>query len=124
MESELPYDASSQPSVRWLWVPVPHEAEAERIAQHLLEQQLAACVNILPGMKSLYRWKGEICSDHEVAMIVKTHEIAYLSCEREIIARHSADLPCILSFEPQSGHAPFMAWVHEQIPSSANGGET
>ena len=89
-------------------------AEAEAIAEELLNQRLAACVNILPGLTSYYRWKGQICRDAEVAMVIKTAASAVDRCQQRLCEMHSAELPCILTFEPREGHPPFLDWVRNR----------
>jgi periplasmic divalent cation tolerance protein len=115
IQPDLPGDEVTGPLFRWLWVTVAQVHEAEAIAQDLLERRLAACVNIIPGMTSLYRWQGRICRDAEVAMVVKTTVAVVESCQQRIIALHNADVPCVLVFEPDTGHPPFLQWIADQV---------
>ena len=124
MESQPFEQSGSNANLRWLWVTVPAAAEAEAIAEELLNLRLAACVNILPGLTSYYRWKGQICRDAEVAMVIKTAASALDRCQQRLCEMHSAELPCILTFEPREGYLPFMDWVQQQVnPLSEGEGE-
>ena len=82
-------------------------AEASLMAQALVEQRIAACVNIVP-VQSTYRWKGTLCNDPEHLMIVKTTK------EGAIRAMHSAELPEIIVLPVIAGYAPYLDWVRQE----------
>jgi len=68
------------------------------MAMRLVEERLAACVSVLPGVVSTYRWEGELRQDREVLLIAKTTEDKYQALERRIIELHPHDLPEVLAF--------------------------
>jgi periplasmic divalent cation tolerance protein len=75
-----------------------HE-EAEKIAEALVADGLAACVNIIDGCKSVYRWKGETCRDAEVLMLAKTHRDRFEDVEKRVSELHSYDVPEIIALD-------------------------
>jgi len=87
--------------------------EAESMAQALVEQQIAACVNIVP-VQSIYRWKGRICNDPEHLMIVKTTQEGADRAVAAIRAMHSAELPEIIVLPVIAGYAPYLDWVRQE----------
>lgn len=85
--------------------------EAESIARTVLEDRLAACVNIFTPIHSIYRWQGRIHSDTEVAMIVKTSEPKLSSLINKVRELHSYSCPCIEAFPIETGNADFLEWI-------------
>lgn len=89
------------------------EAEAGAIAQTLVAEKLAACVNIFP-VQSTYRWQGEVQRDAEWQLFIKTDLQRFAELESRIRALHSYDVPEIIALPIQAGSAPYMAWLAEQ----------
>jgi periplasmic divalent cation tolerance protein len=87
------------------------EEQANLIAREIVARRQAACVNILPGVRSIYRWKGKICKDGELMLVVKTQAEEFDSVCATIRELHSYELPEILSFEVTRGEASFLAWI-------------
>ena len=97
-----------------LYVTVPDHHVANSIGHELVEDRLAACVNILGDIRSIFRWEGKVTKDDEVAMLVKTTETkAKLAIER-IHALHPYECPAILTLAVSGGFAQFLAWVGEE----------
>ncbi|WP_255331942.1 divalent-cation tolerance protein CutA [Methanocalculus taiwanensis] len=88
--------------------------EAEEIAKRLIEERLAACVNITP-VRSVYRWDGEVVCDDEQLLIVKTTAEASRDCIQRIEAIHSYDVPEILSIPVPEGNQPYLDWVQTEV---------
>lgn len=88
-------------------------SEASSMAQALVEQQIAACVNIVP-VQSTYRWKGKICNDPEHLMIVKTTQAGANRAVAAIRSMHSAELPEIIVLPVIAGYAPYLDWVRQE----------
>jgi periplasmic divalent cation tolerance protein len=95
------------------------EEQANLIARELIARRLAACVNILPGVRSVYRWKGKICKDGELMLIVKTAASEYAEICDTIHELHSYELPEILSFDVSRGDADFLAWIAASVDKTA-----
>jgi periplasmic divalent cation tolerance protein len=95
-------------------------AEAEKIAQALVDERLAACVNIFDGVRSVFRWQGSVQSGREVVMIAKTVEDRFDELRERVIELHSYELPCIVARPVSGGHPGFLEWIEaETDPSSA-----
>jgi len=92
----------------------PDTQMAVATAKHLLQARLAACVNILPGMISVYEWEGQLSEAQEVVAIVKTREALADMVVAAIRAGHSYDNPAVLVLPIAGGSAPFLAWIASQ----------
>lgn len=92
----------------------PDDATAGRLARGLVEARLAACVNILPAIRSIYRWKGETQDDPEVLMIVKTTRSAYKALETWLTEHHPYDVPEVLALPVQYGSTAYLGWVEDE----------
>jgi periplasmic divalent cation tolerance protein len=89
----------------------PDAETALAIGRELVERKLAACVNVLPGMKSVYAWKGEIERGEEVVAIVKTRVGLRHEIEKALKARHPYETPIILFLEVSGGHPATIEWL-------------
>lgn len=89
--------------------------EAERIGRTVVEEQLAACVNILGPVRSIYRWKGAIETADEVAAIFKTHHWRSDSLIERIAALHSYEVPCVVSWPIDKIFGNYAHWVEETV---------
>jgi periplasmic divalent cation tolerance protein len=85
--------------------------EAEHLARHLVEHRLAACVNVVPGVRSLYRWKDAVETATEWLLLVKTTAGALASVETAIRELHSYELPEFLVLMPEAGSARYLEWI-------------
>lgn len=89
--------------------------EAETIGRELVDERLAACVNIFTTMNSIYRWQGELQMDAEVVMIAKTTAEKFEKLVEKVKSLHSYDCPCILQFPVTGGHPPFLDWIAAEV---------
>jgi periplasmic divalent cation tolerance protein len=89
----------------------PSLVEAEQAGRLLTEKGLAACVNILPGMRSIYRWQGKVEQADEVVMIVKTKEAQKEAVAAEVKRGHSYDTPAILFLPAEGGDRAYIDWI-------------
>jgi periplasmic divalent cation tolerance protein len=90
---------------------VPDDATARTIAQLLVERQLAACVNILPGVHSVYRWQGAVEEAAEVTMLIKGTAARYGEIEAAIAAAHPYDVPEIIALPINTGLPKYLDWI-------------
>ena len=97
-----------------IYMTAPNEAEAGAIARVLVEERLAACVNIMGGMRSVYRWDGGIQEESEIVLIAKTlRELASAVADR-VREIHSYDCPCVVSLAIDGGNPEFLHWIDDQ----------
>jgi periplasmic divalent cation tolerance protein len=100
-------------SVRVVLVSLPDAGAARALARTLVEERLAACGSVVPGVISVYRWQGELQEEPEVLLLLKTTEGALPDLLRRIPELHSYDVPEILALPVSGGHPPYLAWVTE-----------
>jgi periplasmic divalent cation tolerance protein len=93
------------------FVTVGRREEAERIADTLVEERLAACCNLLSGLRSVYHWQGEICRDDETLMIIKTRKELFERLRARVKELHSYAVPEIVALPIVAGHAPYLDWI-------------
>ena len=101
------------PEIRLLYATAPDEETARRIARALVEDRLAACVNLFPQMRSVYRWEGSVESASETAMIVKTTASAADRARDRILNLHPYDEPAVIALEVDGVRSsiPFLEWI-------------
>lgn len=90
------------------------QAEAERIAEALIADRLAACVNFLP-IRSIYTWQGEVCRDEEWQLIIKTDLSQFAALEAKIRSVHSYQTPEIIALPVVAGSQPYLDWITAQV---------
>ncbi len=88
--------------------------EARRIGKKLIEEHLAACVNIFP-ISSIYRWKDDIEESNEFGMIVKTKTEKVKEIEKRVKQLHSYEVPCVIEFKIGEGSAEYLKWIEESV---------
>jgi len=93
----------------------PDKANAEFLSTHLIESNLAACINQLPGISSVYRWEGELKSGTEVLLLIKTIRSAWDKLEVEIKDNHPYELPEIIAIPISTGYEAYLNWIHSAI---------
>ena len=98
---------------------LPNMQAAKGLARALLEENLAACVQLMDGMQSVYRWEGKVCEEHEVLLSAKTSASKWLEISSFIQAQHPYDLPEILAFSPEQYSQQYGAWVQTEVNSKA-----
>jgi periplasmic divalent cation tolerance protein len=95
------------------------EDQANLLAREIVARRQAACVNILSGVRSFYRWKGKICRDGELLLVIKTLETEFEALKATILELHTYELPEILAFGVCQGSSEFLAWIADSVDKSA-----
>jgi periplasmic divalent cation tolerance protein len=98
-----------------VYVTAADAEEARRIGRALVEENLAACVNVLPGHTAIHRWQGKLEEGSEWAFLAKTTAGRFDALRARIRALHSYDLPCIVAFPAETGDADFLDWVRAGV---------
>lgn len=96
---------------------LPDRAAAERLAEALVEQRLAACVNLLAPCRSVYRWKGGLQRDEEHPLLAKTTTERYPALEAAIRAAHPYELPEIVAVSVETGLPDYLKWIASETDS-------
>lgn len=97
--------------LRWVYLTTRDRDEALRLGQALVEERLAACVNILPAMTSIYWWQGALETAHEAVLIAKTRADLLPALTARVKALHSYDTPCVLALPILEGNPDYLAWL-------------
>ena len=96
------------------YITVPGPEEARRIGKALLEERLAACVNILPGMESLYWWEGKLEGASEAVLIAKTRPDLREALSAKVVEMHPYDCPCVAFLPAQKGNPAYFDWINRE----------
>ncbi len=96
--------------------------EARRIAQELVERRLAACVNIIPQIESVYRWKGEVETATEWLLVIKTTTNAFGQLRDAIVKLHSYDVPECIEIAIEDGSAAYLEWIAGSVSQISDEG--
>ena len=93
--------------------------QARVIAHELISNRLAACVNVLDNMRSLYWWEGRVEEGREVVILAKTRAELVAALTKKVLAVHPYECPCIVSWPLLDGHQPFLDWIaRETAPAN------
>jgi periplasmic divalent cation tolerance protein len=96
-----------------VFVTAPNNDEAERIASSLVSERLAACVNIVGGIESIYRWEGEVTRDRETLLIIKTVDERYAELEGRVKELHTYTTPEVIAYKIERGSDAYLKWLRE-----------
>lgn len=107
--------SAEQPAVVLVLTTISANADAPALAHTLVEERLAACVNILPPMTSVYRWKGNVEQDREQQIVIKTGAARVSALERRLREMHPYELPEFLVLPAGGGSAAYLAWIGESV---------
>ncbi len=88
---------------------------AQSLAESLVSERLAACVNIMPSVRSIYRWEGQICSDTESVLLIKTTRTGYPGLESRLTQLHPYEVPEVVALAVESGLSTYLDWVNESM---------
>jgi periplasmic divalent cation tolerance protein len=92
-------------------VTVPTAERAAEIARALVEERLAACGNVVPGLRSIYRWEGRVQEDDEVLLLLKTTRGRFEALRDRVLALHPYDVPEVIALPVEAGSAAYLGWI-------------
>lgn len=98
-----------------VFVTVADEQQALAVARAVLDRRLAACVNIVPGVRSLYRWEGEIHDDPELLCVMKTRAELFDALAGAVRAAHAYDVPEIIALPIINGNPAYLKWIDDNV---------
>ncbi len=98
---------------RVVLVTAESEEEGARIAKSLVEHRLCACVNLIPKVRSIYRWEGAVCDDAEVLLVIKTTRGKLQALSDHVAANHGYEVPEVIALALDQGRASYLAWLSE-----------
>ncbi len=93
----------------------PDAASARAIAEALVGERLAACVNRLPGVASTYRWQGQVTTDAEELLLIKTVASRFEALKTRLLALHPYELPELIAVPVERGHAAYLDWIRHSV---------
>ena len=94
---------------------VPNAEEGAKIASALVEEKLAACVNVIDGLRSFYYWDGKVCDDPEALLMIKSRHDRFDALKERIVELHPYDVAEVIAFDIASGHTPYLNWIDESL---------
>jgi len=100
-------------TTKLIYVTAPNPAEAERIAETILAERLAACANFFGGVTSLFEWDGKLCREQETVLILKTTANKTNALTARIKELHPYDCPCVVALPIESGNPDFLDWIQK-----------
>ena len=100
--------------LKLLYITAGSLEEAKRLGRLMVERELAACANVIPGMHSVYRWQGKLCEDEEVVLLIKTSAERVDALIEAVVEEHSYECPCVLVLPIETGYAGYMEWLRAQ----------
>ena len=97
------------------YITTKNEEEALTLANLAVKKNLAACGNIIPNMKSIYKWQNKLQNDKETLLILKTNSNKYPLLEKLILEKHSYEVPCILKIPINDGNKEYLKWIEGNL---------
>lgn len=114
-------EVCSMSEISIVFVTAGSQEEAATIGRTVVEENLAACANIVPRIRSIYRWKGQIYDEQEFLIIIKTRTSQFEALQKRVKELHSYEVPEIISFPVARGLPQYLKWVLEETEAGAGG---
>jgi periplasmic divalent cation tolerance protein len=106
--------AGSPETFKLIYVTAQNMTEARSIAETIVQERLVACVNILPGVESIYHWEGKVCKENEAVLIAKTRESLVSDLIDRVTRLHRYEVPCIIAVPIADGNPAYLRWIGEE----------
>lgn len=104
----------ADPAVLAVFSTFPTAEKAAEVARTLVTEGLAACVNLVGPVRSIYRWKGELNDDQETLAVIKTTRDRFDAMKTRLVGLHPYEVAEVIALPVQAGHAPYLAWVADE----------
>ncbi|MCZ6556777.1 MAG: divalent-cation tolerance protein CutA [SAR324 cluster bacterium] len=111
----------AQTKLRWVYMTTESVEEARKIGRMLVEKRLAACVNIIENMTSMFWWEGEVQDGSETVLIAKTQAERMSALVEAVKAVHSYSCPCVVALPIEEGNPDFLEWIREETAAGHQG---
>ncbi len=98
-------------------ITAPTADTAAQLARTLVEEGLAACGNVVPGLRSIYRWEGRLQDEPEALLLLKTRAALFEPLRSRVVALHPYQCPEVLRLDVTAGHAPYLQWIRDSVRS-------
>ncbi len=98
-----------------IFVTANSKKEGEKIGETLVKEGLAACANLVPGVKSIFKWKGELCKEDEALILIKSNESLFEELKNRVVDLHSYDVPEVIAIPIAYGSADYLRWMEEML---------
>jgi periplasmic divalent cation tolerance protein len=108
-------ESSNSPEFVCILTACADSEQARNIADALVSEHLAACVNVLPGVESVYRWQGKVERANEVLLLIKTTRERFPEVRKRIVSLHSYDTPEIICLPIEEGLDKYLTWLHDNV---------
>lgn len=102
---------------------VPDDDTAARLAHVLVDERLAACVSRIGALASTYRWQGEVRTEQEVLLLIKTRSERFDALEARVLELHPFDVPELIAVPIERGHQPYLDWLGTEVAASSSAGK-
>jgi len=109
-----PPEAASPGDFIVVFVTFPDADLAASLAKTLVTEKLVACVNILPGVRSVYAWEGKVCDENEILCVIKTRRVLFGAVRECVTALHPYQVPEIIALPLVEGNAPYLDWLRDE----------
>ena len=109
-----PLDAAQPGEFVVVFVTVPNAEVATNLAKTLVAEKLVACVNILPGLRSIYAWEGKVCDEEEVLCVLKTRRTLFTAVRERVTTLHPYQVPEIIALPIVDGSAKYLDWLRDE----------
>ena len=94
-----------------VFVTTPTAERAAELARALVQERLAACGNVVPGLRSIYRWEGKVHDEGEALLVLKTTRARFEALRERVLALHPYEVPEVIALPIEAGSAPYLAWI-------------
>jgi len=97
----------------------PNETTAQQLAYSLLQNELVACINLLPQTRSIFKWKGQIVEEQEILLLMKTRQECYTAIEAMLQTQHPYEVPELIALPIEQGLLDYLRWIDETVKKAS-----